>query len=98
MTAVPDRNVPLATLARDAGLSPWYFCRAFKKSTGLSPRRWMLMTRLQQARALLADDRRSLTSIAGEMGFASLSHFSAAFKQATGFSPTVYRRNSELNS
>jgi AraC family transcriptional regulator len=48
---------------------------------------------LQQARQLLADNRRSLTSIAIELGYASLSHFSAAFKQATGISPTGYRRN-----
>jgi AraC family transcriptional regulator len=88
-----DESVPLATLAEDAKLSPWYFCRAFKQSTGWSPHRWMREQRLDRARQLLAEDHRTLTSIAIDLGFASLSHFSAAFKQATGISPTHYRRN-----
>ncbi|MDB5397734.1 MAG: transcriptional regulator [Rhodospirillales bacterium] len=93
MMATLDESVPLAKLAKDAGLSPWYFCRAFKQSTGVSPHQWMLERRFEQARQLMADDRRTLTSIAIDLGFASLSHFSAAFKQATGISPTHYRRN-----
>ena len=93
MLAALEESVPLATLAHEAGLSPWHFCRAFKQSTGLSPHRWMRDKRLEQARYLLADNRRSLTSIAIKLGYASLSHFSAAFKQATGISPTGYRRN-----
>jgi AraC family transcriptional regulator len=88
-----DESVPLATLAEDAKLSPWYFCRAFKQSTGVSPYRWMRERRLDRARQLLADDDRTLTSIAIDLGFASLSHFSATFKQAMGISPTHYRRN-----
>jgi AraC family transcriptional regulator len=95
MTAALDQSVPLARLAEDARLSPWYFCRAFKKSTGFSPHRWMRMKRLEQARTLLADNHRSLTSIAIDLGYASLSHFSAAFKQATGYSPTRYRQELE---
>jgi AraC family transcriptional regulator len=95
MLSALDQSVPLARLAQDAGLSPWYFCRAFKRSTGFSPHRWMRMKRLDQARALLADNHRSLTSIAIDLGYASLSHFSAAFKQATGYSPTRYRRGLE---
>ena len=93
MLATLDESVPLATLAQEAGLSPWHFCRAYKQSTGMSPHRWTRDRRLEQARQLLADNRRSLTSIAVELGYASLSHFSAAFKQATGISPTGYRRN-----
>lgn len=93
MMAALDESVPLAALAEEAGLSPWYFCRVYKQSTGLSPHRWMREKRLDRARDLLADDHRSLTSIAIDLGFASLSHFSATFKQATGLSPTRYRRN-----
>jgi len=86
-------HVPLATLAAEAGLSQSHFCRAFKQSTGLSPQQWMRAKRLQCAREMVADRRRSLTSIAGELGYASLSHFSAAFKQAIGISPNRYRRD-----
>ena len=93
MLSALDESVPLAALAEDAKLSPWYFCRAFKQSTGLSPHRWMREQRLDRARRLLAEEHRSLTSIAIDLGFASLSHFSAAFKQAMGISPTAYRRS-----
>jgi AraC family transcriptional regulator len=93
MTTHLDESVPLATLAHDAGLSPWYFCRAFKQSIGLTPHQWMRKQRVDRARLLLAEGNRSLTSIAIDLGFASLSHFSSVFKQATGNSPTHYRRN-----
>jgi AraC family transcriptional regulator len=92
MMASLYETVPLTRLAEDAGLSSWYFCRAFKQSTGLSPHQWMRERRLDQARKLLADEHLSLTSIAIDLGYASLSHFSATFKQATGISPTRYRR------
>jgi AraC family transcriptional regulator len=92
MTANLHETVPLARLAADAGLSSWYFCRAFKQSVGLSPHQWMQHKRLDLARKLLSNHSRSLTSIALDLGYASLSHFSAAFKQATGLSPSQYRR------
>jgi AraC-like DNA-binding protein len=92
MMANLHESVPLAKLAADAGLSSWYFCRAFKQSAGLSPHQWMQQKRLDLARKLLADHSRSLTSIALDLGYASLSHFSAAFKRATGMSPSQYRR------
>ncbi len=88
-----NESVPLASLAQEAGLSPSYFCRAFKQSTGMSPHQWFRERRLERARKLLTDEQRSLTSIAIDLGFTSLSHFSAAFKQAMGVSPTFYRRS-----
>jgi AraC family transcriptional regulator len=87
-----DKYVPLAALAEEARLSPSYFCRAFKQSTGTSPHQWQLEKRFERAQRLMSDDRISLTTIALTLGFASLSHFSAAFKRATGLSPSHYRR------
>jgi AraC-like DNA-binding protein len=87
-----DKCVPLAALAEEARLSPSYFCRAFKQSMGTSPHQWQLEKRFERAQCLMSDDRISLTTIASTLGFASLSHFSAAFKRATGLSPSHYRR------
>jgi len=87
-----DKSIPLAALAREAGLSPSHFCRAFKQSTGVSPHQWRLEQRFERARRLMADDQMTITSIALNLGFTSLGHFSAAFKRATGFPPSHYRR------
>jgi AraC-like DNA-binding protein len=92
MLATLDENLPLADIADEAGVSRWHFGRAFRQSTGLPPRKWLREKRVEQACRLLAADDRNLTSIALELGFASLSHFSTAFKQSIGVSPQRYRR------
>jgi AraC family transcriptional regulator len=93
MTTTLDEGMLLAGLAQEVGLSPWHFSRAFRQSTGMSPQRWIRERKLERAQQLLADEHRSLTSIAVDLGYASLSHFSTAFKRATGISPRLYRRS-----
>lgn len=82
----------LDQLARHVGLSPTHFCRAFKRSVGVAPHRYLIERRISRAKELMADRRRSLTEIALNCGFGSSSQFSTMFKRTVGIPPSVYRR------
>ena len=85
--------ISLATLAQLVRLSPHYFCRAFKQSFGMPPRRYHTSRRLERAKTLLAKPATSVTDIAFTVGFSQTSSFSAAFRKATGLTPTAYHRS-----
>ena len=85
-------QVPLATLAHRVRLSPYHFCRAFKRSFGVPPHRYHNARRIDHAKTLLAQPARSVTEIALKVGFSETSSFTASFRKATGSTPTAYRR------
>jgi AraC-like DNA-binding protein len=80
----------LADIARELAVSPSYLARTFRRNAEVPIHRYALRLRLQRATSLVAtsDD---LARLALELGFASHSHFSTAFRRWTGYSPTVYR-------
>jgi AraC family transcriptional regulator len=84
--------ISLATLARLVGLSPYYFCRAFKQSLGLPPHRYHNRRRIEHAKTLLAKPAPSVTDIGLTVGYSETSSFTAAFHKTTGITPTAYRR------
>jgi AraC family transcriptional regulator len=86
-------QVPLATLAQLVRLSPFYFCRAFKQSFGMPPHRYHSSRRIECAKALLAKPDPSVTEIGLAVGFNETSSFTAAFRKATGLTPTGYHRS-----
>jgi AraC family transcriptional regulator len=84
--------VSLATLAQLVRLSVYYFCRAFKQSFGVPPHRYHINRRIERAKALLARRDISVTEIGMAVGFSETSSFSAAFRKATGLTPSNYHR------
>lgn len=86
-------RIPLATLARLVRLSPCHFCRAFKQSFGMPPRRYQIERRMEHAKRLLANRELSVTEIGLEIGFGSFSAFVTTFRKATGISPRAYARS-----
>jgi AraC family transcriptional regulator len=86
-------QIPLATLAHSVRLSPYHFCRAFKRSFGVPPHRYHNARRIEHAKMLLAQPARSVTEIALKVGFSETSSFTAAFRKTTGTTPTAYRRS-----
>jgi AraC family transcriptional regulator len=81
----------MVQLAAECNLSPRYFARAFKKSTGMPPHHWLIMRRLARARDLLEVTDMPLAEIATACGFCDQSHFTRIFTRYEGSSPGRWR-------
>lgn len=92
MQAEFHRNPTLDEIAKKAHLSPFHFHRRFTDLIGMTPKHFLLGCQIHEAKRLLASRRRELAQIATDCGFAHQSHFTSRFKQATGLTPTRWRR------
>jgi AraC family transcriptional regulator len=88
-----SERIELATLAHLVRQTPFHFCRAFKQSVGIPPIRYQAKRRIEHAKLLLAMPTMSVTEIGLTTGFGCSSSFTAAFRKATGFTPTEYQRS-----
>jgi len=79
-------------LARAAYMSPSYFCRFFKKTTGMTPTDYIHRIRVDRAKTLLLQTDMPVTQVAYEVGFASHSYFDSIFRRLTGFTPGDLQR------
>jgi AraC family transcriptional regulator len=84
-----SEKLSLPALAELVGLSPYYFARRFKQTTGESPHQYILARRIEQAQHLLLRGA-SLAQITDRLGFADQSHLSRSFKRVTGISPQAF--------
>ncbi len=71
-------------------MSKYHFLRVFKSVTGATPLDYRDRIRIDHAKELLKNSNFSVSEISESLGFSSLAYFSAAFKKATGLSPTEY--------
>ena len=70
-----------------------YFCRQFKKETGMTLTEFISRTRVRMAQErLLAAPGQRVTDIAMETGFGSITQFNVTFRYYAGMSPTQYRK------
>jgi AraC family transcriptional regulator len=85
-----SRRWTLADVAAEVGHSPVYLTQVFQQVEGLPLYRYQLRLRLARALDLLAQYE-DLTSLSLDLGFSSHSHFTTAFRQAYGRSPSAFR-------
>lgn len=83
-------EVSLEAIATELGMSPYYFARLFKQSTGYSPYQYVIRCRIERAQELMAQESQSIASIALKVGFASQSQFGRHFKRLTGVTPKQF--------
>ena len=79
-------------MANHLNMSPFYFCRQFKKSTGLTPYKYILQQRMELAKQLLKQQELPISEIAMRCGFASQSSFTTAFRKYFDVTPKTYRQ------
>jgi AraC-like DNA-binding protein len=85
----------LDAIAREAGMSPFAFARAFKRATGEPPHRFVTSRRIEQAKTLLRASSLSVNEIGHRVGWTNPSHFTQVFRKATGLSPRAFRQPQE---
>jgi transcriptional regulator GlxA family with amidase domain len=84
-------QVKLQDLAAHCGMSMRTLNRRFKKSTGLTPLKYLQETRLGVARELIQSTNLSIGEIAYRVGYTDLGHFTALFKTLFDATPHEYR-------
>jgi AraC-like DNA-binding protein/ligand-binding sensor protein len=84
-------NLSLGQVAQAVHTSVFYFCKLFKKVTGISFTEYVSRLRTEKANSLLLNPNLRVSEIAYEVGFQSLTHFNRVFKKIVGQSPTEYR-------
>jgi AraC family transcriptional regulator len=87
-----DGEIGLSDLAAECGLSTSHFARSFKNSFGVPLHRFLLLKRLDLAKAYLLHSHKSLLDIAIETGFSDQSAFNRTFRSLVGTSPGHWKR------
>lgn len=87
-----EQDLTLDALADYVGFSPSYFSRIFKQATNFNFVEYLSLQRVKKAQLLLSDSDISITEIAYQSGFKSISTFNRVFHQLKGFSPSEYRK------
>jgi len=88
-----DQTTAVKDLAGISKLSPAQFGRSFQDATGVSLQRWQMDARIRSAQRLMVDDpAESLAAIASLVGFSDSSHFSRAFLEIVGTTPSAWLR------
>lgn len=84
-------DLSLRIISENVNTSRFYFCKQFRKVTGLSLTQFISRVRIEKAKNLLLNRNLRVSEIAFEIGFQSLTHFNRAFKKINGQSPSAYR-------
>ena len=86
-----DQPLPVALLARQAGMSRRNFDRRFREITGAAPLTWLTHQRVLRAQQLLESSRLAVEEVARRCGFSSAAALRQHFKRLTGTAPAAYR-------
>lgn len=84
-------ELSLGQVAKAVNASSFYFCKMFKKGTGLNFTEYVCRVRIESAKNLLLNPNLRISEIAYQVGFQSLTHFNRVFKKTVGEAPTEYR-------
>lgn len=86
-----DPDLSLEKVAKSLALSPAQLSRILNQDVGVSFRRLLRQTRIEEAKHLLASRRYSIKEVALRVGFSDSHYFSRTFKALTGQNASEYR-------
>ncbi|MEO0925575.1 MAG: AraC family transcriptional regulator [Cyanobacteria bacterium J06643_13] len=85
-------KIGLKDLAQIAQISPSYFLRLFKQSTGITPYQYVMQRRVELGKRLLKQEKLPTVEIALMCGFANQSSFAKTFRKVVGTTPKTYQK------
>lgn len=88
-----SQNIHIQDIADYIGITRSYLFHIFNKKVKMSPQKYLLNYRLKKAKQLLATTDLFVKDIAYNVGYEDSLAFSKMFRNATGFSPTAYRKH-----
>ena len=86
-----ERDLGITEIANAVDLSPFHFARSFKQATGISPHQYLIKSRIERAKALLAKSELPIVEVGFRVGFKNQSHFTTLFRKLTSLTPKAYR-------
>lgn len=86
-----DEEISLARVARACHMSEFYFCKIFKKTTGMTFTHYLARQRIERVKRDLLNPHLRVSEAAFATGFQSLSQFNRVFRRIAGESPSRYR-------
>ena len=84
-------DLSLERVAQAANMSSYYFCKMFKKATGVNFTHYLSRVRVETAKNLLVNPNARVSEVAFDVGFTSITNFNRTFKELVGQSPSHYR-------
>ncbi|KYG71492.1 hypothetical protein AWW68_18275 [Roseivirga spongicola] len=84
-------EINLNELSKVACLSPYHFHRAFKRTFGITPKKYVTALRIERAKWLLKNRDSNVQSVCNEIGFKDVSSFTRLFSSYTKATPSAYR-------
>ena len=84
-------DIQLKDVARLTNLTPQSFCRLFKKRNNLHFVEYLNQVRINNACRMLLDTDWTISEIAYNCGYKTISNFNKLFKETTGYAPKSYR-------
>ena len=86
------KELTVSRIAEAVSMSPCYFTRVFKETTGKSPHQFVIEARVSKAKHLLENGRTTISEAACEVGFVDQSHLTRHFKRMFGLPPKALLR------
>ncbi len=86
-----EEGITLSQVVDHVHVSRFYFCKLFKKATGLTLTEYVARVRVEKAKSLLGDPSKRISEVVFASGFGSIPRFNSVFKRHVGMPPTEYR-------
>lgn len=86
-----DEPITLGQVVAHVRVSRFYFCKIFKRATGMTLTEYVTLVRLERVKAMLGDPSLRISEIVYAAGFGSIPRFNSVFKRHFGMPPTEYR-------
>lgn len=86
-------SISIDSLCNEVCLSKFYFCKIFKKHTGITVHQYINEYRINKSKELLSYSKLSINSVAAEVGFKSVLTYIRCFEKSMRMTPSEYRSN-----